>query len=129
MNSYPTKYSVWTILGIVAALVLLFFVDSRLVAILLGSGAATLVNPPFIVIALLLSLAVFSFPPVLLGLGAGLIYKAFLHLTLQDHWAQLGISPSFFDGLIKDILVGILFVSVVHVVAGKLRGSKSGEKP
>lgn len=95
---------------------------------LLGSGAATITDLRFLIIGLIGLLGLRRLNVVVLGLAAGFAYKAYLHLTLQEHWKMLGISKPFSDGLIESFYAGIVFFALVHVAFSMFGATKSGEK-
>ena len=126
MKPYSCILSIRLLIGFFGLLAAFVFLGSRAVASYVGSSAATITDLRFLTIGLLVSLLIFRFNPLVLGVFLGFIYTAFLHLTLQGHWASLGLTPSFTEGLMKDLVVGIVFMSLVHVVATKVFGSVSG---
>lgn len=120
MSPYHWKYSGFGVIMIFGIFGLGLILNVKAAAWIVGQGAATISDVRFLAIGLIGFFGLPRFNPIVIGVFVAAAYKALLFVTLQDHWASLGINPSWSDSLVTYLICGVLLMSVMHLLRGWL---------
>jgi hypothetical protein len=88
-----------------------------------GTSAATVLDPRFIIILLLLLTLLHTVNILVLAAIGSLLLTTYFHLTLQEYWRELGIEREFVTDLLKPMFPFTFLLSAAHAYFGKRKES------
>lgn len=125
---YSWKYSLIAIPALIIS-VIIYAAAGGLGGIeTLSSAAVALIDMRMWIVCLFFMLQLKFVNPIVLSILAGVVYKAYLHLTLGEIWKELGKSFEFIDGLLGATLGAFVIISLAHVLMNAFSQSKKSEE-